>query len=46
MKETCKDCGRNFKTLTDANLCYYCFVNKYGKPPNTGIYKIEKNEKK
>lgn len=40
MTQKCKQCNKNFKTLTEENLCYYCHVNKYHTPPTTGVYKI------
>jgi hypothetical protein len=41
LKQECKNCKRRFKILVD-DLCYFCFIKIYGKPPNSGPYKIEK----
>jgi len=30
IKPTCKDCKRNFKSLTEVSLCASCYLNKYG----------------
>lgn len=29
----CIKCKRRFKRLTSENICYYCHINKYNKPP-------------
>lgn len=42
----CNHCKRRFKTLTDNNLCYYCYINKYGTIPTTGQYYNEKKSNK
>ena len=39
-KPKCKNCLRNFNTLTDENLCYCCYMAKYGKHPTSGVYRI------
>ena len=38
MKNKCKNCGKNYKVLTEEDLCYYCHVDKYGRPPKGGCY--------
>ena len=43
MTSQCERCGRRFNVI-EKGLCYYCHVEKYGVPPNTGMYHIEKEE--
>ncbi len=38
MTSTCNKCKKNYKVLTEEGLCYYCHVNKYGKPPTKGVW--------
>lgn len=41
-KSKCKSCNRNFNTLTDEKLCYYCHYEKHKSHPTTGVYKVGK----
>ena len=44
MTTKCIDCNRNYKTICDDNRCYYCYIIKHNKVPDTGLYKIEKKK--
>ena len=45
MTSQCIDCKRNFKILCDDNRCFSCFVEKWHRSPDTGLFKIEKDDK-
>ena len=46
MANKCIDCKKGYKTICDDGRCYYCFVEKWKKVPETGLYRIEKEEKR
>jgi hypothetical protein len=45
-RQKCKKCNQGYKTLTEDNLCYYCFVKKHGSVPKTGLYARGKEDGK